>query len=71
MSVFSLNKTFTDFQKNVFSQPIFTMSAQQKQLQKVSAAEFKAFVEKYLRDDVSMRNTIQIQDVICCVYNVV
>ncbi|XP_072296798.1 piezo-type mechanosensitive ion channel component 2 [Eucyclogobius newberryi] len=36
-------------------QPIFTMSAQQKQLQNVSQAEFDLFVRKYLGDDEALQ----------------
>lgn len=41
--------------KNVYpsSQPIFTMSAQQNQLQNVTAAEFEVFLNKYKKDAVS------------------
>lgn len=36
-------------------QPIFTMSAQQKQLHCVTAAEFEQFVKKYLGDDDALQ----------------
>lgn len=35
------------------SQPIFTMSAQQNQLQNVTQAEFEVFMNKYKKDAVS------------------
>ncbi|XP_067331483.1 piezo-type mechanosensitive ion channel component 2 isoform X3 [Channa argus] len=36
-------------------QPIFTMSAQQKQLQAVTPAQFETFVKKYARDDQALQ----------------
>lgn len=36
-----------------FPQPIFTMSAQQNQLQNVTPAEFQEFIGNYKTDDVS------------------
>uniref|UniRef100_A0A7N8WY20 Piezo type mechanosensitive ion channel component 2 n=1 Tax=Mastacembelus armatus TaxID=205130 RepID=A0A7N8WY20_9TELE len=36
-------------------QPIFTMSAQQKQLQNVTAAEFQKFINKYFGDDEALQ----------------
>uniref|UniRef100_A0A3B3ZC10 Uncharacterized protein n=1 Tax=Periophthalmus magnuspinnatus TaxID=409849 RepID=A0A3B3ZC10_9GOBI len=36
-------------------QPIFTMSAQQKQLQNVTRAEFDQFVRKYVDDDAALQ----------------
>lgn len=38
------------------------MSAQQKQLRDVKGYEFRNFVEHYKKEDVSIRNQIQIED---------
>lgn len=45
------------------SQPIFTMSAQQKQLQNVTKVEFEAFMKRYFNNDVSVLPLW----VLCCV----
>lgn len=37
----------------LLSQPIFTMSAQQNQLQNVTTPEYELFMKKYGQDDVS------------------
>lgn len=52
VGLFRLDKLF---KMNFFlsSQPIFTMSAQQKQLQNMTAEEFAKFTKKYFGDDVS------------------
>lgn len=46
------------------SQPIFTMSAQQNQLQNVTQAEFEVFMNKYKKDAVS-RNGAKLVAIRC------
>lgn len=52
----------------LLSQPIFTMSAQQNQLQNVTTPEYELFMNKYGQDDVSTeRRTNAICQFLCCV----
>lgn len=65
MIIIILSKCSKEEKRVFFPQPIFTMSAQQNQLQNVTHTEFLVFKDKYRNDDVSPSTAKLLQFVVC------